>query len=232
LTQSREAVQIAHDLAQPFSQALAAAYLATLMEFCADHATARTHAEEALALATEYKAVYYQSWSAILVDFAVAWEIPDAVHIARLRDSITAFTTTSANLRLPYFLSLLARACGKAGRGEEGLTVLDEALAAAHVRNERWWDAELHRLRGELLLACGARERDAEAAMLQAITIARAQQARSLELRAATSLARLRISQQRADEGRRLLADLHSWFADGLDTPDLRAAQSLLTQLA
>jgi predicted ATPase len=175
--------------------------------------------------------VYYQAWSAILVAFAVAWEMPGAAHIARLRDSIAAFTATGAHLRLPYYLSLLARVCGKAGRGEEGLMVLDEALAAAHTRNERWWDAELHRLRGELLREYGASERDAEAALLQAIETARAQQARSLELRAATSLARLRISQQRADEGLRLLADLRGWFTEELDTPDVRAAQLLLAQL-
>jgi predicted ATPase len=227
LTRCREAVQIARDLAQPFSQALAAAYLATLMQFRADDAAARAHAEEAFALATEYKALYYQAWSAILVDFAWAWEQPDAEHITRLRDSITAFTATGARLRLPYFLSLLARVCGKAGRGDEGLTVLDEGLVAAHARNERWWDAELHRLRGELLLASGAREQDAEAALLRALEIARAQQAKSLELRAATNLAQLWSSRQRADEGRRLLADLHGWFTEGLDTPVARAARSL-----
>jgi predicted ATPase len=232
LSQCRGAVQLARDLAQPFNQALAATYVATLMQLCAGDATVKAHAEEALALATEHKARYYQAWSTILVDFARAWEQPDAEHITRLRDSITAFIATRARLRLPYYLSLLARVCGKAGRGEEGLTVLDEALAAAHARNERWWDAELYHLRGELLLAYGARERDAEAALLRAIEIARAQQARSLELRAATSLARLWSSQQRADEGRRLLADLHGWFTEGLDTPDLRAARSLLAQLA
>jgi predicted ATPase len=227
LTRSREAVQIARDLAQPFNHALAATYLATLMQFRADDATARVHAEEALALTTEYKALYYQAWSAILVDFAWAWEQPDAAHITRLRESITAFTATGARLRLPYFLSLLARAYGKAGRGNEGLTVLDEALAAAHAHNERWWDAELYRLRGELLLAAVAREQEAEAALLRAIEIARARQAKSLELRAATNLARLWISRQRADEARLLLVELHGWFTEGLDMPDAQAARSL-----
>jgi predicted ATPase len=228
MSQCRGAVQLARDLAQPFNQALAATYLATLMQLCADDATAKAQAEEALALATEHKARYYQAWSAILVEFARAWEQPDAAHITRLRDSIAAFTASGARLRLPYYLSLLARVCGKAGRGEEGLTVLDEALAAAHARNERWWDAELHRLRAEMLLTHGAQDRDAEAALLRAVEIARAQQAKSLELRAATSLARLRIAQERADEGQRLLADVYGWFTEGLDTPDLRAAWSLL----
>jgi predicted ATPase len=232
LSRAREALQIACDLAQPFNQALAATYLATLMQLCADDAAARAHAEEALALTTEYKARYYQAWSAILVDYARAWEQPDAEHITQLRASIAAFTATGARLRLPYYLSLLARVCHKAGRSGEALAVLGEALAAAHAHNELWWDAELHRLRGELLLACGAQERDAEAALLQAIEVARAQQARSLELRAATSLARLWISQQRADEGRRLLTELLGSFTEGLGTPDVRAARSLLAQVA
>ena len=229
LARCRDAVQLARELAQPFDQALATTYLATLIQLCADDATALASAEEALALTTEYRAPYYRAWSAILVDFARAWDHPDAGQLARLRASIGAFTVTGSRLRLPYFLSLLARVCGKAGRGDEGLAVLDEALAASHTQRERWWDAELHRLRGELLLACGAPEREAEAALLRAIEIARTQQARSLELRATTSLARLWISRQRADEGRRLLADLHGWFTEGLDTPDLLAARSLLT---
>ncbi|HEX9372315.1 MAG TPA: hypothetical protein VF897_14965, partial [Roseiflexaceae bacterium] len=97
--------------------------------------------------------------------------------------------------------------------------------------NERWWDAELHRLRGELLLEGGADAHEAEAAYLRAIDIARAQRARALELRAATSLARLWRTQQRADDARRLLGELYSWFTEGFDTPDLQAAQSLLAQM-
>ena len=101
-------------------------------------------------------------------------------------------------MRLPYYLSLLAHVCGKAGRAEEGLACIDEALAEARTHNERWWDAELHRLRGELLLMHGADASDVEAALLRAIEIARSQQARSLELRATMSLARLWIAQNRS----------------------------------
>jgi predicted ATPase len=171
---------------------------------------------------------YYRAWSAILVAFAAAWRQADVEHIRRLRDAIAAFMATTARLRLPFYLSLLARACGRAGRVEDGLMAIEEALAASDARNERWWDAELYRLRGEMLLAHGGRERDAEAALQRAVEIARAQQARSLELRAVTSLVRLRVSQQRADEGRHMLADLCAWFTEGHDTPDLKAARSLL----
>jgi predicted ATPase len=190
------------------------------------------HAEEALALASEYKAPYYRSWSAILVSYTRAWERPDRTRITQLRDTITAFTAAGARLRLPYYLSLLARVCLKAGCADDGLAVIDEALSASRTQNERWWDAELHRLRGELLLAHGAEAHDAEMALLRAGEIARLQQARSLELRAAIPLARLWAAQQRTEDARRVLGDLCAWFTEGHDTPDMLAAQTLLAQLA
>jgi predicted ATPase/DNA-binding SARP family transcriptional activator len=231
LRRGHDAVRLAHDLAQPFNQALAAAYLALLHQLCAVEATARAQAEQALALTTEYKAPYYRAWSAILVSFALACEQPDAPAIAQLRQSIAAFTATGARLRLPYYLGLLAQACGRAGRAEEGLAASDEAMVVSRAHNERWWDAELHRLRGDLLLGGGAQAHEAEAAYLRAIEIARAQQARALELRAATSLARLWRASARADDARRLLDEVYAWFSEGFETPDLQAAQQLLTQL-
>src|SRR5579884_2808364 len=201
------------------------------MQLCADHATAREHAEEALALASEYRAPYYRSWSAILVEYARAWEQPDAENLTRLRDAIAAFTATGARIRLPYYLSLLARTYLKAGRARDGLAVLDEALDASRTHNERWWDAELHRLRGELLLMLGADASDAEAALLRSIEVARSQQARSLELRATMSLTRLWIAQHRSDEAKSRLEHIYNWFTEGFETPDLQAARRLLAQL-
>jgi predicted ATPase len=227
----REAVRLAQDLDQPFNQALVSAYLALLQQLCADQAIAREHAEQAHALASKYQAPYYRAWAAILVSYALALEQPDEEHIGRLRGSITAFKASGARLRLPYYLSLLAQVCGKAGRAEEGLACIDEALAEARAHNERWWDAELHRLRGELLLIHGADASDVEAALLRAIEIAQSQQARSLELRATMSLAQLWIAQNRSDDTRRQLSDLYAWFTEGFDTPDLQAARLLLDQL-
>ncbi len=135
-------------------------------------------------------------------------------------------------MRLPYYLSLLAHAWGKAWRAEEGLAAIDGALTEARIHNERWWDAEIHRLRGELLLIRGAEVSDAEAAFLRAIEIARSQQARSLELRSTMSLARLWITQHRSDDARGRLGDLYAWFTEGFDTPDLQAARLLLAQLS
>jgi len=225
-----DAVRLAHELNQPFNRAVATAYLALLQQLCADEETARAHAEQALALTTEYKAPYYRTWAAILLCYAQACARPDATTIKALRESITAFTAPGARLRLPYYLGLLAQVCGRAGRIDEALAAIDAAMAESRTNNERWWDAELHRLRGELLLARGAAEPEAEAAYQRAIMIARSQQARMLELRAATSLARLGHAQQHPADARRLLAELCAWFSDGFVTPDLQAAQALLAQ--
>jgi len=225
-------VRLAHDLGQPFNQALAATYLAMLHQLCADQALARASSEEALALTTEYKAPYYRAWSAILVSCALACEQPGTSTIASLRDSIAAFKASGARLRLPYFFGLLAQACGRAACAEDGLAAVEEGMAASRTHNERWWDAELHRVRGELLLASGAGAHEAEAAYIRAPEIARTQLARALELRAATSLARLWRGQRRADDARLVLQNLYSWFTEGIDTTDLRDAKALLDELS
>jgi len=231
LLRALESVRLAHDLGQPFNQVLAVTYLAMLRQLCADEASAKASAEEALALTTEYKAPYYQAWSAILANYALACERPGTSTIACLRESIEAFKATGARLRLPYYFGLLAQACGRAERAEDGLVAVDEAMEASRTHSERCWDAELHRVRGELLLASGADAHEAEAVYLRAIEIARTQQARALELRAATSLARLRLTQRCADDARHRLQNLYSWFTEGFETPDLQAARSVLAKL-
>src|SRR5215831_11549101 len=200
LLRALEGVRLAHDLGQPFNQALAATYLAMLQQLCADEATARASTEKALALTTEYKAPYYRAWSAILVNYALACEKPGMATIDGLRESITAFKVSGAQIRLPYYLSLLAQVCGRAGFAEDGLAAVDEGMTASRLHNERWWDAELHRVRGELLLAGGADRHEAEAAYARAIEIARTQKARSLELRSLMSMARLYQHQDRQEE--------------------------------
>lgn len=234
LSRGLEAVKLVQDLDQPFSQALVSAYQALLQQLCAGESVVREHAAYALALTSKYQAPYYRAWAAILLSYAQALEQSDQECIERLRDSITAFKAAGARLRLPYYLSLLAQVYRKAGRAEEGLASINEALAEARRHNERWWDAELHRLRGELLFMRGADApdaSDAQAALLRAIDLARSQQARSLELRATTSLARLWHSQGRAADARTLLQDVYRWFTEGFETPDLQAASRLLAEL-
>ncbi len=231
LSRGLDAVKLAQDLDQPFNRVLVSTYLAMLQQLRAEEAIARKHAEEAQALSSTFQAPYYRAWATILVSYALALEQPDDECIGRLRDSIAAFKASSARLRLPYYLSLLVHVYEKAGRTEEGLASIDEALAEARAHNERWWDAELHRLRGELLFMHGADATDVEAAFLRAIEIARSQRARSLELRATMSLARLYIKQHRSNDARQQLSDVYAWFTEGFETPDLQAARLLLAQL-
>jgi DNA-binding SARP family transcriptional activator/predicted ATPase len=231
LHQALEAIKLVQDLDQPFNQALASAYLALLQQLCADETVARESAAHAYELTSKYQAPYYHAWAAILINYALALEQPDEERIGHLRGSITTFKAMGARLRLPYYLALLAHVYQKAGRAEQGLASIDEALSEARTHNERWWDAELQRLRGELLLLHGAHAFDVESALVRAISLARLQQARSLELRATMSLARLWIAQHRTDDAKRRLNDLYGWFTEGFETPDLQAVRLLLAQL-
>ncbi|MGE5224179.1 MAG: AAA family ATPase, partial [Omnitrophica WOR_2 bacterium] len=230
INSGQAAVQVARQDAQPFNQALAITYLSLLQEWNAAPGRFAGQAEEALQLSGEYKAPYYYAWSNILACFARAQQQPDAEHLTSLRKAIRDFTNSGAHLRMPYYLSLLARAWSSAGKPEKGLAVIEEGLAEALQHNEHWWDAELHRLRGELRLSQGAAADEVEGAFSRAIEIARSQEARSLELRAATSLARLWYANGEAAEARQLLQPLIAWFTEGFDTPDLQAAQTLIQQ--
>jgi len=135
-------------------------------------------------------------------------------------------------LRRPYFLTLLAEAYMETGRLDDGLIALTEALAAADERENRHYEAEMHRLKGELLLRQGEfNAAEAQSCFGRAIEIARKQSAKSLELRATTSLARLLAKQSRRDEARTTLAEIYDWFTEGFDTADLKDAKALLAEL-
>jgi len=132
---------------------------------------------------------------------------------------------------MPYFITLLAAACEIAGQIQESLALVDEALQIVGWTGERWFAAELNRHKGQLLLQQGHAEA-AEELYREALSIAREQEAKLWELRAAASLARLRRDQSRHAEGRDLLAPVYDWFTEGFDTPDLKEAKALLDELA
>jgi predicted ATPase len=156
-----------------------------------------------------------------------------------MRRALGVLQTLSFHLWRPYNLGLLAEASGKAGRAQEGLAVLAEALATARRTGERWYEADLYRLKGELMLEpleSGApspkTEAEAEACFEQALDIARSQETRLFELRAAVSLGRLRKRQGKKQEARTQLAEVYGRFTEGFDTKDLREARTLLQELA
>jgi len=129
----------------------------------------------------------------------------------------------------PYFLALLAEAYGQAGQHEAGLQVLAEAMTLMATTEERWWETEVSRLQGELLLQLPSPDvSQAEAAFLRALDVARCQQAKALELRAARSLSQLWPQHGQREAACNPLAPLYAWFTEGFDTPDLQEAKTLL----
>jgi predicted ATPase len=134
-------------------------------------------------------------------------------------------------LNRPYWLAALAAACGKAERTDDTLALVAEALALVERRDEHYWEADICRVKGELLLE-SRRSSEAETCFRHAIEIARRQSAKSVELRATTSLARLLDKQGRRDEARRMLGEIYGWFTEGFDTADLKDAKALLDALS
>ena len=150
--------------------------------------------------------------------------------IAQMREGTAGDLAGTVRLYLPGTLGYLAQTQGNAGQPEEGLSTVAEALAIVEQTGERHWEAELHRVRAELLRMQGA-EAEAEASLHIAVEVARRQQAKSWELRAAVSLSRLWLSQGRKAEAHRMLAEIYNWFTEGFETPDLREARDLLDSL-
>jgi predicted ATPase len=152
--------------------------------------------------------------------------------MAQMRQGLADRRATGTELARPYFLGLLAEASGHEGQVDEGLAVLAEARTAVDTTGERLYEAEILRLTGALLLKQAmADEPQAEACFHQALAVARHQQAKSLELRAAVSLSRLWQRQGKCHAARMLLAPIYGWFTEGFDTPDLQEAKALLEQL-
>jgi predicted ATPase len=147
-----------------------------------------------------------------------------------LRSGIIAFRASGTEAWLPHFLALRASACDLAGEAEEGLSLLDEAMQIVDRTGERWLEAELYRLRGQLLLRREHAE-GAETRYREALRIAREQEAKLWELRAAVSLARLYRDQSRRAEARDLLAPVYGWFTEGFGTRDLKEVKALLDEL-
>jgi predicted ATPase len=134
---------------------------------------------------------------------------------------------------VPYFCALLGEISDRLGHTEDGLQALAEAHTLVEQQEERWWEAEISRLRGVLLLRQpGTPQAEAEAWLQRALDVARRQEAKALELRAAMSLARLWQQQGKQAEALALLAPVYGWFAEGFDTADLQEAKALLDELA
>ena len=157
---------------------------------------------------------------------------PSPGEIPQMRQGLAAWCATGAGVFRPHYLTLLSAVYGKAGLVEQEWTALTEALEIVKSTGERWWEAEIHRIKGELLLRRASPTEEVEDCFRQALAMAQHQQAKSLELRAAMSLARLWQQQGKRAEARELLAPIYGWFTEGFDTADLQEAKALLDALA
>jgi TOMM system kinase/cyclase fusion protein len=230
---SQEALALAQQLGHPFSVAFALSFAAMLHQCRCEAPLTHARAEAILTLGTEQGNPQVVERGMCLRGWALATSGHEEEGIAQIRHALATYRSTGGTRDRPYYLALLAEASAQGGQTSEGLEALAEALALLATSGVRWWEAELYRLRGELLLRYAvAPPGEAEACFQQALDVARRQQARSLELRAATSLSRLWQEQGKCKDAHDLLAPIYGWFAEGFDTADLQEAKVLLTELA
>jgi predicted ATPase len=232
LQRIHEALTLARDMGHLSSLAYALDWAAMLHRFRREGDAAQERAVAAITLSTEQGFAVYLAWGTIVQGWSLAEQGQGAEGTAQICQGLATSQAMGLQAVLPYHLALLAEAYGKSGQGAEGLRVLAEALLMVNNTGERNYEAELYRLKGELLLQQGMEgDEEAETCFCQALAIARRQQAKSLELRAAMSLGRLWQRQDKCEAARELLAPIYGWFTEGFDTADLQEAKELLKAL-
>jgi DNA-binding winged helix-turn-helix (wHTH) protein/predicted ATPase len=233
LGRSREAMALARDLSHPFSLAYALNFAAVLHHYRREPQPAQELIQTSIGVASEHGLRMIAMLGAVLLAGIIAEDDPTRESLTRLRESIEACRAIGTELFWPYALCMTAKALLKAGRIAEGLAAIEEAMAVIDRTSERFYEAELHRVKGELLLQSGAQDPQSEAASCfrHAITLSKRQQARAWELRAATSLARLYQSQGAEPVARQTLAEVYGFFTEGFDAADLTEAHALLSEI-
>jgi predicted ATPase len=226
-----DGVSLAERLSHPFSLAMAHYFLGQVHQYRLEADIVRSHAQATITMCESHGFESFRAQAAVLLGWATAADGDSERGIAQTREGLAAWQSTGTGMRRPYFLALLADALLRADQTEEGLTIIAEAEALIERSGETRWHAETVRLKGALMDRAGAAMEDIEATYQRALEIARGQEARWLQLRAATSLGQLWHGQGKASEARELLGPLYAWFTEGFDTPDLRDAKALLDEL-
>jgi predicted ATPase len=228
-----EALALAHELSHPISLAFARSMAAFVSQFRRDVPAVHEHAEATVALSTEQGFAQWSALGTTLRGWALTIQGHTEEGLAQIRQGIAAWQATGALLLMPFQSTLLAEVSARLGHTEDSLQALAEAHTLVERQEERWWEAEVCRFRGVLLLRqLVPQPEEAEPWLQRALDIARHQEAKSLELRAAMSLSQLWQQQGKCDEARDLLAPVYGWFTEGFDTADLREAKALLDALA
>jgi class 3 adenylate cyclase/predicted ATPase len=233
LARLHDALALAHELSHPFSLAWVQSMACFVSQFRRDMPAVYEHAEATIALSTERG---FSGWAAIGTFFrgwVLVMQDQSEEGMVQVHQGMAAWRATGAALGVPYFCTLLADVCAHLGHPEDGLQALTEAHALVEQHEERLWEAEIHRLRGVLLLRQPETPAaEAETWLQRALDVARFQEAKSLELRAAMSLSRLWQQQGKRAEAYALLAPVYGWFTEGFDTADLQEARTLLEHLS
>ncbi|MFN0123092.1 MAG: protein kinase domain-containing protein [Blastocatellia bacterium] len=230
LADSAEAMRLSAAIPHAHTAAFALMYAGMLRQFLRSPQEARELSGRQISLCEEHGLTMLQAMGSAIEAWALAEQGGIAEGIAGIHAGMDRMRATGAGLfRAPYYC-VLAGLYGKAGQPDAGFAALAEAQTAVEQHAERWWEAELHRQRGELLRQSGAAFAEAEASLQKALAIARRQEAKSLELRAAMSLMRLSRQHGHAAAARPTLAGIYDWFTEGFETVDLREARALLDE--
>ena len=239
---AQESLTLARDLKHPYSLSAALMITALFHYYRREPQATQQRMEEVRTLSTEYGFSYNLGIATIWCGWARSMQGQEEEGLGQIREGIAAFRATGAELAMTQNLISLAEVCGKLGQFDEGLRVVADALQRVDRTHERFWEAELHRFKGELLLAQEGEkakgkgnkgdESEAQACFQHALDVARRQSAKSLELRAAMGLSRLWQKQGKQAEAHDLLAPVYDWFTEGFDTADLKDAKALLYVLS
>jgi predicted ATPase len=230
---SEQAFSDAREIGQAASLMYALCISSFVHIYCRNYATANAQLDELVALADEKGAAFMKAWGMLRQGSLLALTGKPSNAIQMISSGLTALQSTGATLWMPTHLSYLARGYAELGRLDDAWRCIGEATTLIETSKESWYEAEINRTAGEIALKSPEPDAaKAEAYFERALAVARAQQAKSWELRAAMSMARLKRDQGKRDEALNLLAPVYGWFTEGFDTLDLKEAKALLKELA
>jgi predicted ATPase/class 3 adenylate cyclase/DNA-binding response OmpR family regulator len=233
LADAEHALKAARQIGQAATLLSALTFGSLTLVDCGDYAKATVQLDEGAALANEKGALFWNARGMMTRGCLLALTGKAAEAVEMITTGMATYRSTGAITFVPFYLSYLALAYAELGQFDDARSRIDEAMTAVEAAKERWCEAEIHRIAGEIeLKSPQAEAAKAEAHFAHALAVARAQQARSLELRAAIGIARLWRDRGRRQQARELLAGVSGWFTEGFDTLDLRKAKGLLDTLA
>ena len=232
ICRDEEALAMANKLSNPTNLINTLAFVAAVHVLRRELSAVRLRAEATMEKSAEQRSPFFLAYGTVLNGWARAAQEQGEDGIAEIKQAITAYRATDAQTWLTFFLALQAETYARAKRFGDGLATVAEALELAEKTGEHCWQAELNRIKGEMLLAVSPdNHAEAESCFSKALEVARHQQAKSWELRAAVSLGHLWQKQDKVEETHKMLSKIYDWFTEGFDTPDLKVAKALLNDL-